>query len=173
MRATWIVLLTLVVTIMGVIVGCKDDLTSDECPVSYNIDTENTYYLHGKWQFVGFYDTISGELNAPLCGVIDSWIEFTDSSHTASGVAYKYPVVYRGSALINYFKGSYMPDTQKQELQLSETVKTKVRGTEQVEGFESRFHNLLSTVHNYHIVHNELYLVPQSGSVQMRFVAIK
>ncbi len=158
---------------MGAIVGCKDDLTSDECPVSYNIDTENTYYLHGKWQFVGFYDSQTGDIDPPLCGVIESWIEFTDSSHTASGSAYKYPVVYRGSALINYFKGSYLPDTQKHEIQLSETVKTKVRGTEQVDGFESRFHNILSTVNQYKIVHNELFLIPENGNTQLRFVAIK
>lgn len=155
------------------IVGCKDDLTSDSCPVSYTIDTENTYYLHGKWQFVGFYNTQTDEVDPPLCGEIESWIEFTDSTHTASGTAYKYPVVYRGSALINYFKGSYLPDTQKQELQLSETVKTKVRGTPQVEDFELRFHNILGAIESYKIENNELFLIPDHGNVQLRFVAIK
>lgn len=155
------------------IVGCKDDLTSDSCPVSYTIDTENTYYLHGKWQFVGFYNTQTGEIDPPLCGTIESWIEFTDSTHTATGATYKYPVVYRGSALINYFKGSYLPDTQRQVLQLSETTKTKVRGTEQVEDFELRFHNILSSVESYKIQNNELFLIPDHGNVQLRFVATK
>lgn len=166
-------MLTLVVIIMGAIVGCKDDMTSDSCPVSYKVDTEHTYYLHGKWQFVGFYDTETGAIDPPLCGVIESWIEFTDSSHAASGTAYKFPVVYRGSALINYFSGSYLPDTQNQELQLSETVKTKVKGSAQVEGFESRFHNILAAVKSYKLENNELFLVPEYGSVQLRFVATK
>jgi hypothetical protein len=173
MRGTWIILLTLIVIVMGAIVGCKENMTSDECPVSFTVDTKNTYYLHGKWQFVGFYDTKTGAIDAPLCGVVESWIEFTDSAHTASGIAYKYPVVYRGSALINYFSGSYLPDTQKQELQLSETVKTKVRGSGQVENFETRFHNLLSDVKSYKIEYNELFLIPEYGNVQLRFVATK
>jgi hypothetical protein len=173
MKASWIILLTLIVIVMGVVVGCKDDMTSDECLVSYSIDTENTYYLHGKWQFVGFYQTETSEIDAPLCGNVESWIEFTDSSHTASGAAYKYPLLFRGSALINYFSGSYLPDTQKQDIQVSETVKTKVRGSDQIENFEIRFHNILSEVSSYKIVHNELFLVPEYGNVQLRFVATK
>jgi len=173
MKGTWIVIATSLIIVMGAIVGCKDDMDSDECPVAYDIDTQNQYNLYGKWQFVGFYDTITGAINSPLCGEVESWIEFTDSVHAESGHAYKYPVVYRGTALINYFSGSYQPDTQNKQLQLSETVKTKVRGTVQVEDFETRFHNALSGVSHFHIVHNELFLVPSHGTTQLRFVAIK
>jgi heat shock protein HslJ len=105
--------------------------------------------------------------------MVESWIEFTDSTHTENGAAYKYPVVYRGTALINYFSGSYQPDTQAKAVQLSETIKTRVNGTAQVKDFETRFHNTLSGVEHYQIVHNELFLVPNHGSVQLRFVAVK
>ncbi len=172
MKGTWIIILSALVVIMGAVVGCKDDMTSDECPVQYTVDTENTYYLHGKWQFVGFYDTETGEIDPPLCGVVESWIEFTDSTHTQTGQSYKYPVVFRGSALINYFSGSYLPDTQQQQLQVSETVKTKVNGTPQVDDFETRFHNVLSGVKSYKIENNELFLVPDYGTTQLRFVAM-
>ncbi len=174
MKGTWIIILSATVVVMGAIVGCKEDMTSDSCPVNYEVDTQNTYTFTGKWQFVGFYDTITGEVEPPLCGVVESWIEFTDSAHTQNGAAYKFPVVYRGSALINYFSGSYQPDTQLKQLQLStETVKTKVNGTPQVEDFETHFHNTLGTVTRYQIIHNELFLIPDHGSVQMRFVAMK
>ncbi|CAN5370487.1 hypothetical protein BH09BAC1_BH09BAC1_03170 [soil metagenome] len=172
MKGTWIIVLSSLVIIMGAVVGCKDDMTSDLCPVQYKVDTENTYNLYGKWQFVGFYDTISGQIDPPLCGNVESWIEFTDSTHTQTGQAYKYPIVYRGSALINYFSGSYQPDTQQKQIELSATVKTKVKGTPQVEDFETRFHNILSGVSDYHILNNELFLVPSFGSTQLRFVAM-
>lgn len=152
-------------------VSCQKDETVAQCPVDYTIDTEGTYSLPGKWKFVGFENTTTGDIEYPICGGVQSYIVFTDSLNTRSGdPAYDLQYRFYGVALINHFSGTF-DRTEGEELMLSPTVKTTVSGTPQVASFEARFHEKLVRVERYEIRNNELFLYPSSGDIVLHFVA--
>lgn len=154
------------------LISCKKDETLSTCPVDYRVDTNNEYKLGDRWEFVGFENIKTGQIDAPLCGNVESWIYFADTLNTRSGSsAYQYSRRYEGVALINHFGGTYDQD-EANNIMLSPTVKTTVRGTAQVEDFEARFHQILSNIDSYRIENNELILEPAYGDTRLRFVAL-
>lgn len=153
------------------LISCQKDKGLSVCPVDYTIDTQGTYTINNRWEFVGFEDMNTGELESPLCGQVESWIQFADTANTQSGNdAYKNGFRFEGVALINHYGGTY-DVTQDKQLILSPTLKTTIRGTGQVEDFEAKFHQILGNIDHYRIENNELFLEPTYGSTRMRFVA--
>ena len=158
-----------IIFLLAILCSCgkKDSAT---CPVNYAVDGGVRASLIHQWGFVGFVDTLTGKTDSPLCGNIESDITFTDSvipTHTAPFYTYRY--LYYGTALINYYSGSYTPATDSSGIQLSVSQKTTITGTDDVQKFETRFHTTLQQVTAYHINHNELTLFPAGSTVVMRF----
>lgn len=161
------VLLFMVVTSF---LSCKKDQASEKCPVNYTLDNY-TYSLTRKWDFVGFVDTTTDSIDPPLCGQVESYIKFTDTlvtTHTSPYYIYQYKM--NGTALINHYSGSYTL-TDSTHIQLSKTVNTTVTGTDDVQEFEKHFHDVLEQISTYKLNHNELTLIPASGTTVMRFKA--
>lgn len=171
MRRVIALCLLLCTGVLIFMMSCSKQKVVESCPVVYSIDTEHEYALVDKWQFVGFENTATGELESPICGNVESWISFTDSLSTAKSAAINhFDRSFEGVALINHFSGTYHAGDNG-ELQVSPTIKTTVRGTEQVKAFESKFHHLLDAVNSYEISHNELILKPEGSDIVLRFVA--
>ncbi|GIV35161.1 MAG: hypothetical protein KatS3mg031_2696 [Chitinophagales bacterium] len=149
---------------------CNENHPEPVCPVEYKIEKDQQYTLTGKWKFVGFESLETRSMEYPPCGDNETFIIFSDSMPAREGAAFRYPYLFQGRTLINSFVGTYVADSSN-TIKLSETIKSRVNGTEPIERFQQKFHRALESTERYYITDNLLQLVYDKGSRNLLFVA--
>jgi hypothetical protein len=139
------------------------------CPVEYNVVMGDNLPLTGKWTFIGFENPRTKEIEYPPCGDNSTFIILTDSTHSRpEKEIFKYPYVFQGRTLINSFIGSFATEDED-KIVFSETIKSHVNGTGQLEDFQEQFHFALSTAETFDIENNLLRISFDNGRRDLLF----
>lgn len=146
-----------------------NEQTGPVCPVEYEVTNEANLPLTGRWTFIGFENPKTKEIEFPPCGDNTTFLILTDSTATRPEQdVFKYPKVFQGRTLINSYVGSYetLGDDQ---IKFSETIKSHLNGTSQIEQFQDKYHFALRTAEKFRVENNLLMISFDSGSRDMLF----
>jgi hypothetical protein len=150
---------------------CNDKGKYSECAVEYEVVPGATPSLVGKWKFIGFENGLTKEITYPPCGGNEAFVILTDSiCNRPEKEIFYLPYVFQGRALINSYLGSYSFNEQS-EIQFSETIRSQVNGTSEIQHFQEEFHYALKTADKYQITDNLLQIFYDDGAHDMLFVA--
>lgn len=146
-----------------------NEQTAPVCPIEYDVTAEENIPLKGKWKFVGFENPKTKEIEFPPCGDNETFLILTDSLHNRpEKEIFKYPFLFQGRTLINSYVGSFTTDAEN-KIRFSETIKSHVNGSSQIEQFQEKFHFALRTAETYTIENNLLMISFDKGSRDMLF----
>lgn len=152
---------------------CNDRDKNAECPVEYEVVPGESYSVIGKWKFVGFENVLTKEINYPPCGGNEAFIILTDSlCDRPEKEIFYYPYLFQGRTLINSFVGSFTFNEQ-QEIKFSETIRSQIKGTPDIEDFQNEFHFAIKSADKYQVTDNLLQIFYDEGRHDMLFVAQK
>jgi len=150
---------------------CNEKNKNAECPVEYEVIPGKNFPLYGKWKFIGFENSLTKQIEYPPCGGNEAFIILSDSlCNRPEKEIFYYPYIFQGRTLINSFLGSYKSDSDNR-IMFSETIRSSIRGTPEIENFQDEFHHALKTADRYQISDNLLQIFYDDGSSNMLFVA--
>ncbi len=150
---------------------CNEKNTNAECPVEYEVIPGKNYPLIGKWKFIGFENPLTKAIEYPPCGNNQTFIILTDSlCNRPEKEIFYYPFIFQGRALINSFLGSFTKDDEG-KIKFSETIRSHISGTPEIDRFQNQFHEALKTADKYEINDNLLQIFFDEGRHNMLFVS--
>lgn len=150
--------------------NCHKKNHDNICPVNYTLSEANDFALTGKWKFIGFEDQSTSAIEYQPCGNNEVHILFEELSHNRQGDEnFLYPYIFKGQALVNSYTGSYNTSNVN-HITFSQTIKSKINGTREVEQFEEKYHQALLNAETFTIVHNLLLIFYEDGTKNMLFV---
>ncbi len=149
---------------------CNEKSEDQTCPVDYQITNGGEFSLTGKWKFIGFEESETKRIEYPPCGENETFIIFTDSLHHRQGESFQYPFIFQGRTLINSYIGSFVTGPEN-TIKFSETIKSHVNGTDQIDRFQEKFHFALQSTEKYSINDNLLMLYFENGERDLLFFA--
>ena len=150
---------------------CNEKSENAQCPVEYEVIPGENHQLTGKWKFVGFENALTKEISYPPCGSNEAFIILTDSPcDRAEKEIFYYPYIFQGRALINSYLGSYIT-REENEIRFSETIRSQINGTYEIENFQRDFHYALQTADKYKITDNLLQIFYDDDAHDMLFVS--
>lgn len=152
---------------------CNDRSKDAECAVEYEVVPGESHSLVGKWKFIGFENVLTKEIDYPPCGGNEAFIILTDSlCDRSEKEIFYYPYIFQGRTLINSYLGSYTFN-DKNEIKFSETIRSQINGTPEIDDFQNEFHFAIKSADRYQITDNLLQIYYDEGSHDMLFVSQK
>ncbi|HXH18006.1 MAG TPA: hypothetical protein VNJ07_02895 [Chitinophagales bacterium] len=149
---------------------CNEKNKDADCPVEYEVIPGKNYPLTGKWKFIGFENVLTKEIEYPPCGGNETFIILTDSlCNRPEKEIFYYPFIFQGRTLINSYVGSFTSEENK--IKFSETIRSHIKGTREIDHFQEQFHNALKMADTYVINDNLLQIYFDGGKHDMLFVA--
>ena len=150
---------------------CNEKNKHQDCLVEYEVIPGQNLPLTGKWKFIGFENPLTKQIEYPPCGDNEAFLILTDSlCDRSEKEIFYYPYIFQGRTLINSYLGSYTSN-EKKEIRFSETIRSHINGTHEIEQFQGRFHAALKTAANYEINDNLLQIFYNGGQSDMLFVS--
>ena len=120
---------------------------------------------------MGFENPLTKEIEYPPCGDNEAFLILTDSlCDRSEKEIFYYPYIFQGRTLINSYIGSYTSDSAN-NIKFSETIRSHINGTHEIEQFQGRFHAALKTADKFEINDNLLQIFYNNGQSDILFVA--